>query len=280
MAVERLTGGLTPADGSDPRTFPAIWNATADDIEQSQADIAGLQQGFRFVGTRYFFSDGQFEKADPFDDGNHTGLVLRAIRVRLVAGGGGTSYISSSAGNGAASSGGSSGGYAERFFTDIAAMPSSVDVTVGAGGAGGTVSFVSGQGGGTSEFGGSGDSWRTRAEGGGASNRANNRGEGDSLATRSPTAGIGLDGDLLIQSSAAGPSVGEANTFFSVGGAGADSMFGGGGRGAGGLSANSASAGDLGGFGAGAGGGVIRGDAGPIDGSPGTTGLVVIDCFV
>lgn len=33
MAVTRLSGGLTPADGADPRTFPAIWNATADDIE-------------------------------------------------------------------------------------------------------------------------------------------------------------------------------------------------------------------------------------------------------
>jgi len=33
MAVTRLSGGLTPADGADPRTFPAIWNGTADDLE-------------------------------------------------------------------------------------------------------------------------------------------------------------------------------------------------------------------------------------------------------
>jgi hypothetical protein len=33
MSIERLSGGLTPADGADPRTFPAIWNATADDLE-------------------------------------------------------------------------------------------------------------------------------------------------------------------------------------------------------------------------------------------------------
>jgi hypothetical protein len=33
MSIERLSGGLTPADGGDPRTFPAIWNATADDLE-------------------------------------------------------------------------------------------------------------------------------------------------------------------------------------------------------------------------------------------------------
>jgi hypothetical protein len=33
MAVTRLSGGLTPGNGADPRTFPAIWNGTADDIE-------------------------------------------------------------------------------------------------------------------------------------------------------------------------------------------------------------------------------------------------------
>ena len=43
MAVTRLSGGLTPANGSDPRTFPAIWNATADDIEQAEADIAAAE---------------------------------------------------------------------------------------------------------------------------------------------------------------------------------------------------------------------------------------------
>jgi hypothetical protein len=33
MSVTRLSGGVTPADGGDPRTFPAIWNGTADDLE-------------------------------------------------------------------------------------------------------------------------------------------------------------------------------------------------------------------------------------------------------
>lgn len=40
MAITRLSGGLTPADGADPRTFPTIFNVAADDIEQAQADIA------------------------------------------------------------------------------------------------------------------------------------------------------------------------------------------------------------------------------------------------
>ena len=42
MAIERLSGGLTPADGSDPRTFPAIFNGAADDIEQAEADVSAL----------------------------------------------------------------------------------------------------------------------------------------------------------------------------------------------------------------------------------------------
>jgi hypothetical protein len=33
VSITRLSGGLTPGNGSDPRTFPAIWNATADELE-------------------------------------------------------------------------------------------------------------------------------------------------------------------------------------------------------------------------------------------------------
>jgi hypothetical protein len=33
VTITRLTGGLTPGDGADPRTFPAIFNAAADVIE-------------------------------------------------------------------------------------------------------------------------------------------------------------------------------------------------------------------------------------------------------
>jgi len=43
MSIERLSGGLAPADGSDPRTFPEIWNQTAGEIEQAQADISTNQ---------------------------------------------------------------------------------------------------------------------------------------------------------------------------------------------------------------------------------------------
>jgi energy-converting hydrogenase Eha subunit E len=36
MTITRLSGGLTPADGADPRTFPTIWNGTADDLEAGE----------------------------------------------------------------------------------------------------------------------------------------------------------------------------------------------------------------------------------------------------
>jgi hypothetical protein len=36
MAITRLSGGLTPANGADPRTFPAVWNGTADDLEAGE----------------------------------------------------------------------------------------------------------------------------------------------------------------------------------------------------------------------------------------------------
>jgi len=41
--VTRLSGGLTPGDGADPRTFPAIWNATATEIETAQSDIDAIE---------------------------------------------------------------------------------------------------------------------------------------------------------------------------------------------------------------------------------------------
>jgi len=43
MSITRLSGGLTPADGADPRTFPTIFNATADVVEANEAAV--LSQG-------------------------------------------------------------------------------------------------------------------------------------------------------------------------------------------------------------------------------------------
>lgn len=42
MSITRLSGGLTPADGADPRTFPTIFNSAADAIEALQSDVQRL----------------------------------------------------------------------------------------------------------------------------------------------------------------------------------------------------------------------------------------------
>lgn len=43
MSITRLSGGLTPGDGSDPRTFPEIFNGVADTIESQGSAITGAE---------------------------------------------------------------------------------------------------------------------------------------------------------------------------------------------------------------------------------------------
>ena len=43
MTITRLTGGLTPGDGSDPRTFPEIFNAAADVIEAQGSAVTVIE---------------------------------------------------------------------------------------------------------------------------------------------------------------------------------------------------------------------------------------------
>ena len=42
MSITRLTGGLTPADGDDPRTFPTIFNSAADLAEGTASSLSTL----------------------------------------------------------------------------------------------------------------------------------------------------------------------------------------------------------------------------------------------
>jgi hypothetical protein len=171
VTVTRLVGGLTPGDGSDPRTFPAIWNATADVIDAQDSAISALESdslptavgsavagqklvfdgtnwvnltGYVFVSTVYFTSSGTFTKA--------TYPWLRAIRV-MCQGGGGAGGGAVTTGSDAAAIGGGGGGgvYAESFITNIAGLDASVTITRGAGGSG--VSGGTGNSGATSSFG-------------------------------------------------------------------------------------------------------------------------------
>ena len=83
--------------------------------------------GYTYAGTRYFFSDGTFEKADPLGTGD---IGLRAIRVRMVGAGGGGARGGANVG-----SGGGAGAYAEAFLL-VGALSASETVAVGAGGSG------------------------------------------------------------------------------------------------------------------------------------------------
>jgi hypothetical protein len=274
MAITRLSGGLTPADGSDPRTFPAIFNAAADDIEQAEADITALQQGFRYVGTVYFTSDGTFSKANPFGTGD---IGLRAIRVRCQgAGGGGGGVEDTSGGFAACSIGGGGGSYAESFITDIAGLASSVSVTRGAGGAGGA-GTSSGTAGTASSFGslvvgnggtGGGRAFKTSAVSGRTSAAVQTGGTGDIIIPSRP-GGIALS--LLV----GGVAVAHGND-------GGSSFLGAGGRLVGSLpgisSATDGSDGHVyGGGGSGAGAANV---VSTFTGGTGANGIVIVDCFV
>ena len=60
ISVTRLSGGNTPADGSDPRTFPAIWNSTAQVLEDGvgfQIVTSSTRPGSPFAGQAIFETD-------------------------------------------------------------------------------------------------------------------------------------------------------------------------------------------------------------------------------
>ena len=269
MAITRLSGGLTPADGSDPRTFPSIFNVAADEIEAVEGrvstvegDVSDLQAGFRFAGTRYYESDGSFLKADPLGTGD---IELRAIRVRLVGGGAGGSSRDSEGGNG----GGGGGAYAESFITDIAGLPSSVTVTRGAGGNGSAAGSANSTAGGNSSFGS-----LVLADGG---ERA---AEGVTRSGGLP--GTDGTGDIVIHGGNGGNGGGRLSDdipgAYSLAGDGGDSHLGSGGRA--GFHQAGGDIGTFGGvFGGGGGGSFHRGSTRHAGGD-GANGIVIVDCFV
>ena len=62
ISITRLSGGNTPADGSDPRTFPAIWNATATTLEANVGAGTGnvasdcIQPNFNTISENFTFT--------------------------------------------------------------------------------------------------------------------------------------------------------------------------------------------------------------------------------
>jgi hypothetical protein len=149
-------GWPTPEDTAQVANGPAIIRALGDAadatvfaqgtaIAAQGTAIAALDNrvtdvettGFRFVGTRFYFSSGSFEKADPFDDGNPQGLVVRAVRVTAVGGGGGGGGAGATGAGQVSGGGGGAGGSAGVRFILASDLSASEDVTVGSGGAGG-----------------------------------------------------------------------------------------------------------------------------------------------
>jgi hypothetical protein len=246
----------------------------AQDIENLATGVNDyLTGGFLYAGTRYFFSDGSFAKADPLLTGD---IGLRAIRVRLVGGGGGGGG-SASTGGGQVSMGGCGGGagYAEKLITNIAGLSTSETITRGSGGNGGSPGDNAGSAGGSSTaFGSTAD-----GGGGGAGGAAL------ALASQVPGAGgvSGAGGSAdLIKRGEGGPiqfATSTSRIFRFGGGSSAFSFINVAGGVAGGSGAGEAAASNA--FGCGGGGGFCIENTGTgRAGAAGANGLIAIDCFI
>ena len=56
--IERLVGGLTPANPGDPRTFPAIWNETADELEAVEGRVTTAEGDISSLDGRVTTAEG------------------------------------------------------------------------------------------------------------------------------------------------------------------------------------------------------------------------------
>jgi hypothetical protein len=243
----------------------------AQDIENLATGVNDyLTGGYIYAGTRYYQSSGQFDKDDPFGDGNPSSLVLRAVRVRMVGGGGGGGSTQvTGAGESASSNGGAGAGYAESFIV-AGDLSSSETVTVGDGGV--AVSAGTGTNGGSSSFGS-----LVSAEGGEGGGNGIPR---NSLrANRPSVAGGGGSGQLVVPGQ--GQGVGVLLDPASTSGAARYVNAGGGSVLGPGYQAQHGSGNINGeGFGSGGGGANATPNSASQLGGAGSDGIVIVDCFV
>ena len=177
------------------------------------------RNGYLYMQTLYFTSVGNstFTKA--------TYPWLRGIKVSLVGGGGGGgATVAPASSTNAAGNGGGGGCYSERWITDIVGLPSSVTVTVAAGGARGSAATNNAAAGGTSSFG-------TLCSGNGGSpglvgNQTSSFGctiPNDSFTSRGGSTGVG---DFIIPGSMGGIGFMQGGNSNAMGGYGGASVFG------------------------------------------------------
>lgn len=250
-----LTGDI---DGSSPILAEQVENvAAAFDSRLTAVETSG----YRYLTTVVFTANGTFTK------GSYSGF--RALRVRGSGGGGQCGGVALT-GVGQANEGGAGGGsgYAESFLTD-ASVPSSVAVTIGAGGSSGGAG-ANGQDGGTTTFG----ALLSITGGGGGIAMAATTGN---LVAGGGGSGSGSGGNLFnLLGSQGMPGVCAAGFPVRQNSGGASPFFGG--------NAMSASASTNGqaGLNYGSGGGGARNGASQSAriGAAGSAGIVIVDVFV
>lgn len=233
-------------------------DGTINSLEVDTLHIAGVQNGgYIYVDTIYFTANDSFEKADYPN--------VRAIRVRVQgAGGGGGSAHAATSGQSSAGQGGGGGGYAESFITDLDSLPSSVPITIGAGG-------VPGGTGGSSSFG----DITVATGGGGGWTKPNTP---YAMYVPGGPGGIGTAGDLLI--SGGGGGCGSAHATLCTGGSGGSSQLGGGGQSRGTGAGSGGETGSNGGlYGGGGSGASANSGSTARTGGTGAPGIVILELY-
>lgn len=252
-----VKGGRVVIVGRAGGVTRAATPVSADDI----ATKGFVEAGLRLITIVYFTTSGTFTKA------SYPGA--RALRVKVQAGGG-AGGAASAAGPTMYSvgAGGGGGGYAERLITNMSTVPSSVPVTVGAGG--GPTNGTGGTGG-TSSFG----SLATATGGTGGLSKPSNV---YSPYVSPGAGGVGTVGDLLLSGGAGG--IGAGSDTLGSGGSGGSSFMGGGGRGAASGAGGSSLAGEAGGNYGGGGSGAYTSTGGAAkQGGAGAPGIVIVEVY-
>lgn len=234
-------------------------------LHSTNATINGVpdEVNYKLQKVLYYKTNATFTKsAHPY---------ARALRVKVQAGGGGGGGSQAASNNSNSfGTGGGGGGYAESFITNMASVPASTAVTVGAGGSGGAIGGA-GTDGGTSSFG-----TLVSASGGGGGYVKPNNAFNTYIFGGNP--GTGNTGELCITGSGGGNGTGTAS--FGVGGHGGGSVLGGGANAAGTGAGGGSSVGLAGGVygGGGSGGSTNAGGPGKF-GGVGAPGIVIVEVY-